>query len=113
MSASAVVPTSIPIPSLPELLTVKEIAARYKVSQTWVRRHKAELPRVPAGRLLRFNANLLSQKFQGRIQHGNSLKPERKVMYSRCQRVSVIARGKKGNKVWCSKFREDVLTSAG
>ena len=95
------------------LATVKETAAIYGVSESWVRRHKRELPLVPAGRLVRFNKELLSQSFDCRMQSGNSLKPERKPMYDRYQRGSVIARGKKGKRTWYGKFREDIQTPAG
>lgn len=98
--------------SSPSLLTVKEVAGRLKLSESWVRRHLAELRVIRVGRLLRFDPELISTQFRSTIETGNSLKPERKCM-SRYQRGSVVARGRKGKKVWYGKFREDVLTPDG
>lgn len=95
------------------LATVRETATILGVSESWVRRHASELPIVHVGRLIRFNRELLSAKIACTMRSGNSLKPERKPMYDRYQRGSVIARGKKGKKVWYGKFREDIQTPAG
>lgn len=95
------------------LADVRQTAQILGVSESWVRRHAAELPRVTVGRLIRFDSQLLSEKFKSTMPHGNSLKPERNNMHSRYQRGSVIARGKKGHKVWYGKFREDISTLAG
>jgi integrase len=93
-------------------ITVKKAAQKLSVSETWIRRHIAELPVFRAGRLIRFDSRLLSEMFSGTMQRGNSLRPERVIM-NRYQRGSVIARGKKGSKMWYGKFREDVRTPAG
>jgi excisionase family DNA binding protein len=95
------------------LVDVKEAANILGVSESWIRRHLAELPVFRVGRLIRINRVLLAEKFQGTTQSGNSLKPERKKMTNRYQRGCVVLRGKKGNRVWYGKFREDIQTSAG
>jgi hypothetical protein len=90
-------------------LDVKESAARLGVSTSWVRRHKAELPSVRVGRLVRFDPQLLSLKFQGTNKTGNRLKSERIVpMFRRYQNGSIIQRGKKGQRMWYGIFRQDV-----
>jgi len=94
------------------LLSVTEAAQILSVSESWIRRHSAELPLVRVGGLIRFDSILLAEKFRGRMQIGNSLKPERHKM-NRYQRGCVVLRGKKGQKVWYGKFREDVLTATG
>lgn len=97
--------------SPPALLTVAETAKRLNVSESWVRRHIAELPVTRVGRLIRIDSALLSEKLQGTMKTGNSLKSERATMPSRYQRGTVFTRGKK--KVWYGFFREDVRTVAG
>lgn len=104
---------SVVVNSSASLASVRETAAILGVSESWVRRHASELPLVRIGRLVKFDRELISAKFACTMQRGNSLKPERKPMYDRYQRGSVIARGKKGKKVWYGKFREDVVTAAG
>ena len=93
------------------LLGIPEVATRLGVSESWVRRHIAELPAARFGRLILVDSSLLSEYIHSRIQRENSLKPERAYMPSRYQRGSVFRRGK--DKVWYGKFREDVRTPAG
>lgn len=95
-----------------ELLTVPEVARRLGVSESWVRRHISELPAVRVGRLVRFDAALLSETINGRISSGKSLRPERAPMPSRFQRGFVFLKGKK-LKAWYGMFREDVRNPDG
>ena len=95
-----------------ELLTVSEVAQRLGVSESWVRRHISELPAVRVGRLVRFDAALLSETIDGRMSSGKSLRPERAPMPSRFQRGFVFLKGKK-LKAWYGIYREDVRTPAG
>ena len=94
------------------VLTVSQTAQIYGVSESWVRRHKLELPlvRLP-GRLVRFDSQLLSEHIRGKLSSGKSLKPGRMVMPSRYQRGSVKQVGKA--KVWYGTYREDVKTADG
>jgi integrase len=95
--------------NLNSLLDVKETAEMLNVSVSWVRRHVSELPSVRVGRLVRFDPQLLSLKFQGTKKTGNRLKSERIVpMFRRYQTGSVIQRGKKGQRMWYGIFRQDV-----
>jgi integrase len=96
----------------PGILTVCETAQMLGVSQSWVRRHKLELPlaNLP-GRMVRFDGSLLSAHVRGTLSSGKSLKPGRKVMLSRYQRGSVRQIGKA--KVWYGTYREDVKTADG
>jgi excisionase family DNA binding protein len=93
-------------------LTVKETAKFLNVSESWVRRHLAELPATRIGRLLRFDPALLSEQLNGRINSGKSLKSERKAsMPNRFQRGWVkLVKGKRQS-VWYGGFREDVITN--
>jgi integrase len=77
------------------------------VSESWVRRHIAELPAHRTGRLIRIDASALLQQTTK-----NPLKPERQIMPNRYQRGFVRLRGKT-NKVWYGIFREDVRTPDG
>jgi hypothetical protein len=103
---------------------VKEAALHLHVSESWVRRHIAELPAVRAGRLVRFDSLLLNQQFKGKslsetsgirfsasTSAGRSLKPGRSVM-PRYQRGSVYQAGRK-QKVWYGMFREDLQKPDG
>jgi integrase len=95
------------------LLSVTEAAGFLNVSECWVRRHKSELPMVRVGRLIRFDARLISEKLKSTMPRGNSLKSERATMLNRYQRGYVFQRGKRGNRVWYGKFRLDVRTPEG
>jgi integrase len=89
-----------------------QVSSRLGRERSWVRRHKHELPRVPMGGLVRFEAALLLPPLSSRVQSGNPLKSERTPMEpNRYQRGSVFQKGK--NKVWYGTFREDVVTPAG
>jgi integrase len=96
----------------PRVLTAGETAALLGVSESWVRRHRNELPLLRVGRLIRFDPFLLSQLTQARMQSGKSLKPERNSMLFRYQRGYVYLTGKKV-KVWYGMFREDIRTPEG
>lgn len=89
-----------------DLIDVNQAAKLLGVSGKWIRRHIAELPAIRMGKLIRFNADVLSQHIAQ-----NSLKPERKPMLNRYQRGTVIQRGK--NKIWYGLYREDVHTATG
>ena len=68
-------PTRLPSPDESKgLLDVRATAALLNVSETWVRRHVAELPAMRVGRLVRFDAHLLSRRFECRKVAGNRLK---------------------------------------
>lgn len=95
------------------LFTVREVATVLGASESWVRRHAAELPVVRLGRLVRFDSRLLERKFHGIHADGNSLrKPERIPMLRRYQQGSVYKAGKR-IKMWYGRFREDVRTPEG
>ena len=96
----------------PPILNVRETAALLGVSESWVRRHRFELPLIRIGRLIRFDHFLLSQLLHERILPGKSLRPERKLMLSRYQRGYIYLTGRKV-KVWYGMFREDLQTSEG
>jgi integrase len=95
------------------LLSVAEAAGLLNVSECWVRRHKSELPLVRIGGLIRFDTRLISEKLKSTMPRGNSLKSERATMLNRYQRGYVFQRGKRGNRVWYGKFRQDVRTPEG
>lgn len=93
-------------------LTTSQVAEYLGVSESWVRRHIAELPAIRVGRLIRFNSLLLSKQLQGTISNGKSLKLERANMVPNSyQRGYVFTRGK--SKVWYGMFREDVRMAEG
>jgi integrase len=93
-------------------LNVADAAKLLGVSQSWVRRHKHELPVVPMGGLVRFDAALLSEYLRGKVSAGTRLKSERTTTMSpRYQRGYVFQKGKV--KTWYGVFREDVQTPAG
>lgn len=89
------------------LMTVRAAANLLGVSTSWVHRHITELPCVRVGRLIRFDALLISEQLPARIESGKSLKPERTLMLSRYQRGYLYQTGKK-LKVWYGMYREDV-----
>ena len=91
------------------LLNVEEAAKLLGVSESWVRRHAAELCAVRLGRLLRFDASLLSTEFQNRIHSAKSLGSEGNIMPFRYQRGSVVKKGS----AWYAVFREDINTDDG
>jgi hypothetical protein len=94
------------------LLSVRAAAELLGVSTTWVRRHAPELPCVRVGRLIRFDALLLSAQLRAKIESGKSLKPERTFMLSRYQRGYVYQTGRK-SKVWYGMYQEDVRKPEG
>jgi excisionase family DNA binding protein len=75
-------------------LTVGETAQRLNVSDCWVRRHKAELPLVRLGGLIRFNAALLERILNCRIPHEKPLK---------LRGAAMLIRFGGGNKEVCTK----------
>jgi integrase len=94
----------------PHNLTVSQAAQVLGVSDSWIRRHRLELPVVPLpGRMVRFDPLLLSGHITGTLSSGKSLKPGRMVMPSRYQRGSVRLIGK----VWYGIYREDVKMANG
>ncbi len=97
---------------LNSLLKVQAAADLLGVSTSWVRRHIPELPCARMGRLIRFDALLLSEQVRARIESGKSLKPERTPMLSRYQRGYLYQTGKK-LKVWYGMYREDVRKPDG
>jgi len=89
------------------LVDVRQAASLLGVSESWVKRHIAELPSQRRGRLIRFDASALLQQTTK-----NPLKPEREIMPPRYQRGFVRIRGK-SRKAWYGIFREDVHTPDG
>jgi hypothetical protein len=108
---------SLPLPTgAPDgLFDAKKTASLLGVSESWVRRHRRELPTVGVGRLVRFDPQLLRRQFQGRTEPGNRLKPERTVPmgFKRYQRGSVLRKGSKGKQMWYGMWREDVPNPGG
>jgi integrase len=118
-------PSSNPTPNVDEfsgldplprkLFTVPETAALLGLSESWIRRHKHQLPVVRLGRLVRFDSVLLIRQFQSKQKMGNRLKQERNMMIlqlQRYQRGYVYKTGKK-QKVWYGMWREDVQRPEG
>src|SRR5947208_6969427 len=64
------------------------------------------------GRLIRFDALLLSEQLRAKIENGKSLKPERTLMLSWYQRGYLYQTGKK-LKTWYGMYREDVRKPDG
>jgi len=96
-----------------QLLSVRQAAILLGVSDSWVRRHKHELPLVPLGGCVRFNLALLQAHMSCNMPSGKSLRPERRrQMPSRYQCGSVYQKGRK-KKVWYGVYREDVVTPTG
>lgn len=94
------------------LFDVRQTAAFLNVSDSWVRRHVAELPAVRIGRLVRFDSVLLKNQYSGNVSaSGKSLGKASMVIQRRYQSGSVYKRGKK--KVWFGMFREDVRKPDG
>jgi len=85
------------------LWDVAQTAAHLQVSESWVRRHLAELPVIQMpGRAIRID----SEKIQAHFEDGKSLEPTRRLMpNNRYQRGGVRLRGKK--KMWYGMFRLD------
>ena len=94
------------------LLGVAEAASILGVSKSWLYRH--ELPSVRAGRLLRFDRNLLLRQFQSTTPSRtvNRLNPKRGIQMRRYQRGSVFKKGKR-SKTWYGMWREDVRKPDG
>ncbi len=89
------------------LWDISQAAEYLKVSESWVRRHLAELPHSRHGRLIRFDPEGLKRTVVDR----KSLEPTRRLMPSnRYQRGGVYQRGKR-EKVWYGTYRID--TSEG
>ena len=100
-------------PALPVLLLdVRQTATLLNVSDSWVRRHVAELPVVRIGRLIRFDSVLLKNQYSGNVSvSGKSLGKASMQIQRRYQSGSVYKRGK--NKIWFGVFREDVRKADG
>jgi integrase len=105
--------SSFPSQENPSLLDVHETAELLNVSESWVRRHKNELPILRIGRLVRFDSVLLLRKISGNVaSSGKSLGREPVLLQRRYQKGSVVKRGKKV-KVWFGMYREDVRKADG
>ena len=82
---------------------VRQAAKYLKVSESWVRRHLAELPHSRHGRLIRFDPEVLKR----RVENRKSLEPIRRLMpNNRYQRGGVYPRGKR-ERVWYGTYRID------
>jgi integrase len=89
------------------LLTVTDAAKLLNVSESFIRRHESELSAVRLGRLVRFDADLLSRKISANVtaESEKSLGKEQVLPQRRYQQGSIQLRGK----VWYGVFREDVM----
>jgi excisionase family DNA binding protein len=98
----------------PTWLTVREASLLLNVSESWVRRHKSELPVVRIGGLIRFDDALLKRELACRIPAEKPLKLRGETMSQvrRWQRGSVYKTGKR-IKTWYGVWREDVLDAEG
>ncbi len=96
------------------LMDVRDAARFLSVSESWVRRHSHELPKVRVGRLVRFDAALLTRDFSGRpSSSGELLEREiNPVTLKRYQQGTVFKLGKK-QKVWYGLFRSDIIKPDG
>lgn len=85
------------------LWDVEEVAAYFRVSKSWVRRHLTKLPYRRIGRLIRFDSVALRSTFPNR----KSLEPTRRLMpNNRYQQGGVYQRGKHKD-TWYGTFRID------
>lgn len=93
------------------LWNVEETASFLGVSTSWVRRRQVELPLVRVGSRLRFDSQLLHQKFSYKTSSGSRVKQKGdasmfQATKTRYQSGRVYRKGKKTVK-WYGKFRED------
>jgi integrase len=99
-----------------KILTAPEAAIALGVSQSWLYRHRRELPSFKIGRLVRFDSALLLRQFQAKYpaRTENRLGPGKgEVMgLARYQRGTVYKCGKR-IKVWYGQWREDVCRADG
>jgi integrase len=92
------------------LFDVRQTAAFLNVSDSWVRRHVAELPAVRIGRLVRFDSILLKNQYSGNVSaSGKSLGKAPVVIQRRYQSGSIQKRGQ----VWYGVFRADTMDADG
>ena len=89
------------------LWDISQAAEYLKVSESWVRRHLAELPHSRHGRLIRFDPEGLKRTVVDR----KSLEPKEPIMVNRFQRGSWKVRGKK--KMVYGRFRLETLDAKG
>jgi len=94
----------------PLFLDVRQAAALLNVSNSWVRRHIAELPVVRIGLLVRFDSLLLKNQYSGNVSpSGKSLGKALMVNQRRYQNGSIQKRGQ----VWYGVFRADTVSADG
>jgi integrase len=107
-------PSECLLPGNRRLITVRETAGLLGLSETWVRRHKQELPIVRTGRLVRFDSALLEQQFRVKQPVGNRLKTggAMSLPLRRYQRGYVYKAGKR-MKMWYGMYRQDVRKANG
>jgi len=100
------------------LLDVRETASLLAVSESWVRRHIAELPAVRVGRLVRFDSPSLYRQFQVKSDSGNRMRQKgddlmfQAEIKTRYQSGRVYRKGKVVKK-WYGQFREDQIDAEG
>jgi integrase len=86
------------------------------VSETWLYRHRRELPHFRVGRAIRFDSALLLRHFQAKYpaRTGSRPNPEGRIRMGlrRYQRGSVVKQGKR-IKAWYGMWREDVRLPDG
>src|SRR5215467_5006443 len=92
------------------LLSVREVASILGVSESWVRRHRSELPVVRVGRLVRFDRPSLYRQFQVKSSTGNRVEQKGdasmfQAIKTRYQSGRVYKKGKQLVK-WYGQFRE-------
>jgi integrase len=95
-------------------MDVHEAASFLNVSESWIRRHVSELPVVHLGRLVRFDAVLLTRNFSGKPSScGKSLeRTVNPVTLKRYQRGTIFKQGKK-KKTWYGLYRNDIMKPDG
>lgn len=99
----------------PTWLTVREASVLLSVSESWVRRHKSELPVVHIGGLVRFDAALLRRQLDSRIASEKPLKLRGERMshqIRRWQQGTVYKTGRR-TKMWYGMWREEFSDADG
>ena len=103
-----------PAPALPaSLLTVTDTAKVLNISESWVRRHQKELSPVRLGRLIRFDSDLLNQKFSSKLSASGSGKSLGKATMEPTQRRYQSGSVQKRGQVWYGVFRTDTMNGPG
>jgi excisionase family DNA binding protein len=92
------------------LFTVNDAAKFLNISESWIRRHESELPAVRLGRIIRFDSELLQQKYSRKFSADSKESLGKAAVLPiqrRYQQGGVYKRGK----TWYGVFRQDVMTN--